>query len=196
MALTVKLTDATVQVGGNFQQALGFVKRIDGRTFDGTTKTWSVPVDLKAFRRLCSLPLDIIAGGGVQAGRHITRYGSVYDRNEWEAKQATPAAVEAATASFPSQFAALEQELAGRVAACGFAPHLVPRITSIIASMQLEEMEEVGQVRYSTPERREQTHEINKWYGDEWIKIHEREQDAATMAEEAVFVRYGVIDPQ
>jgi hypothetical protein len=38
MAITVKLNDMTVTVGGDFQSALAFVKSFNGRRFDAATK--------------------------------------------------------------------------------------------------------------------------------------------------------------
>lgn len=92
MGIKVNLTDGQVELGGDFWRALAFVKAIEGRSYDGPTKTWTVPMTLQEFdSKNHAFPMDVLVGNSSnrnQTGAHHTRYGNVYTRDEWDANKA------------------------------------------------------------------------------------------------------------
>jgi hypothetical protein len=82
--IQVKLEHETVYIGGNFQDALKFVKGFEGRTYNPETKTWTVPISKKEFLKSAafhSLPVDL------SNGDHQTAYGNIHEADMWNTEK-------------------------------------------------------------------------------------------------------------
>jgi hypothetical protein len=194
MAITVKLQNGTVSVGGEFKTALAFVKSLPGRRFDGATKTWTVAMGLEDFGKRCRLPYDILAGQNSQArlqsGNHVTRYGTAYTRSEWDANKAVWVAERKISAEFGDKFSALKRELRDRLEGIGLSDRAVDFLMARENIFSIEELEERGAVKFSSEERRAAVLAVAKWYGDEFVKLGDAERDAIETEQERIFARY------
>jgi hypothetical protein len=154
MAITVKLTDATIALGGDWNGALAMVKSIAGRSYDGQAKTWALPLDLKAFSaRAAGRPFDVLASATAhRAGEHVTRWGTRYGRNEWDAKRAVDAIqVPAALVAEAQQ----KRDAAERALIAVLGPNAakVRNLYDRFAG-DLDEAAELGYITFSSPARK------------------------------------------
>ena len=177
MAITVKLSDATISLGGDFATALACVKAVPGRAYDSATKTWSVPQTLLHFQAAArGLPIDVVSSAAGRSGQHITRYGNKYSAAEWDAKRAVDALV------VPSAIAARCQQREDAawqafVAVIGDEA----KARQIDAVLQrygsAEEAEEYGRIRFSSPARRAEIAAAWEQYLTEYLKSSEEGDD-------------------
>jgi len=178
MAITVKLSDATISLGGDFATALACVKGVPGRAYNGATKTWSVPQTLHQFQAVArGLPIDVVSSASAgRSGQHITRYGSKYSAAEWDAKRAVDALV------VPSAIAARCQQREDAawqsfVAVIGDEA----KARQIDAVLQrygsAEEAEEYGRIRFSSPARRTEIAAAWEQYLTAYLKASEEGDD-------------------
>jgi hypothetical protein len=186
MAITVKLTDTTVKVGGEFKEALATIKAQAGRTYDPATKTWTVPMSLADFRKVCSLPMD------VEDGRHITAYGNPYSRSEWDATKAARRESATAEQAVRSQHAAnyetIDAELVARLEAIN--PKGAAQLAKLIKDDALEAAENAGRIKFSSPARRDALHTIAAWYEQAIDEAVSAEWADVGAAEAAVASKY------
>ncbi len=193
MAITVKLQDGTVSVGGEFNRALSFVKGLTGRRFDGATRTWTVPMGLTEFGQRCSLPYDVLGGNGTghnASGNHVTRYGNAYSREEWTATKEARRAESRVADEFAPKFDALKAELCSRIQAAGLSDAAVKFLASGTHIFEIEDLEEMRAIKFSSAERRAAVLAVAKWYDGEYVKLHNAEQDAMEGERERIFEHY------
>lgn len=189
MAVMVKLNDATVSVGGDFNAALAYVKGFAGRRFDGATKMWIVPAALKDFTPIA--PMDIISGQ--RGGQHVTRYGTRYSSQEWRLEQElhnAQAPIEAVRASAAAQDAA-ERAL---VAALGMPEATVARMKGIElrCSGDWDEAVAAGWIKFSSPERRAAVETAFEAYHTAMCAALDIETAARQDVEQAIRERYEI----
>lgn len=199
MALTIKLQDATVSLGGEFSSALAFVKSLPGRKYDGATKTNSAAMTLKEFSaRAQGRPFDVqSAAQSHRSGEHVTRWGTRYSRNEWDAMRAADkAAGEAAHAARPQVEAAereIRAELQRRALENAPSAEIARKMAALVeADGGMSEAIERRLVKFSTPERESAWLAIDEWYWDAMWKAGEVERDAEAAARERVNDTYGI----
>lgn len=196
MGIKVQLQDAKVEIGGQFQEALKWVKSLPGRKYDPATKTWSVPMDLKAFRVACALPLNILSGS--QAGVHVTRYGNPYGGSEWAADRSGRKAEQDALRRHHSetyrQLAALKDELEQRIASLTMSERGKAFLAQFLVSSDddLADLEEDGRIAFSSEEVRTQAYAIEQWYADAVARIYFEEDAVASQAKYAAHARHGL----
>lgn len=180
--ITVNTTTGTVKVGGEFNQALTFIKGIQGRKFDSTTKIWNVPLTAQEFKkRMAGFPIEM------PNGEHVTRYGNHYANNEWTAKcEADKVSVthdEARRAVRQQMIAELSEWI--QADKIGF-------VANLIESFKLAEMMEYGKVAFSTPEKEAAILAIDDRYNAAMSKIIDAEEDEEAAMIERIYERYGV----
>jgi hypothetical protein len=191
MAIKIQLKDGMVEVGGDFQSALNFVKSFEGRNFDSATKTWSIPVSLQDFGRGCRFPYDVTSGhsnGRLASGSHVTKYGNSYSRDEWSAQvQARKAEAEISEA-FGDKFFALDAELRQRAEQIQLNPKVLPAITSYNFESRLE----MGSIKFATPAREVEVMALYHWYSDAKAALYEAQDDEVTTAKERIYEAAGI----
>ena len=195
MAIKVSLNDGIVEVGGNFQSALAFVKRQDGRKYDPTTKTWTVPQTVKEFIgwNNAGLPIDIVSGDNSNRygdGNHVTRYGNVYSRDEWDAQKEVWKAEGEIEAKYASEELENGRLFSEAMRSAGVSEEGIRMIRAHI--WDFEEVEGY-RLQFSSPERREQIFNIVEAYRkrqEEVWKKQENEQEARTVE---IYERGGIL---
>ncbi|HEU5013936.1 MAG TPA: hypothetical protein VFT66_15555 [Roseiflexaceae bacterium] len=198
--LTVKLTDATVQVGGDFQNALAFIKSFDGRRYDGATKVWTVPTTLKAFAARCSFPYDVAAASGDarhRSGEHVTRWGTRYRGDEWSAKREYAAMQPPAAliAEEQTKRDAAEQALIATLRGFGLDDNGIARLRGLYDRCMgnLSEAEALGKIRFSSPERRAAVEAAFDAYYDAWNNADEGVEDYMDYEHRRIHEKYGLL---
>ncbi len=177
----VVLTDGMVNIGGGFQEALSCVKVLPGRQYDPARKVWVVGLSLREFATRCWLPFDIENGIDtvrLSTGRHITRYGNSYSREEWDAVEEFHQAEGRIREEFAPRFATLRQEAIERLSAAGLSDQAIAFLMRSGAIFEVEFHEEIGQISFSSEERRAAVLSVAAWYGCEYEKLARAEQDA------------------
>ena len=148
MAITVKLQDQTVRVGGNFQGALRWVKGFQGRTYDPRTKTWTVPTTYVEFKKRSRFPLDI------DGGDHVTKYGNAYTRGEWNTNKAIWKSEEEVADKYFDEHAVNRDWLCNELQKIGVNEQGARYILARHETLDIEK--ECGRVQFSSPQRRKQ----------------------------------------
>lgn len=191
MGIKVKCTDGMIELGGDWGSALAKVKAINGRTYEPTTKTWSVPVELKHFNH-CGHPFDVLSGkmgtNRFESGAHHTRWGNVYSQNEWQAQKESDAASAEAAAPFVAQFENLKNEYRQKLEAIGLSLNGI----GAFFNWDFRGMIESGRVQFSSKEREQVIMALREEYEAAYCKIADDEQDAAECAREQVWEKYGI----
>ena len=180
--ITVSTKTGTVKVGGDFNQALTFIKNIAGRKFDGATKTWSVPLtaqELKA--KMSGFPVEM------PDGSHVTRYGNSYAANEWAAKCET----DKVSVTHQDARAAARQRMIEELGKW-IQGDKVAFVANLIESLHLTDMMEYGKVQFSSPEKKAAILAIDDQYNADMSKIIDDEDDEEAVAIERIHERYGV----
>lgn len=191
MAITVKLQDETVRVGGDFQAALSVVKSFRGARFDPATKVWSIPAGIKEFRQRCGLPLDLASGA------HVTRWGTRYGAGEWAAKQAS------ARITIPAEIMQqvdaaeqrAEQDLLGTLSSFGISDQaVIAKLRRLYSDFvgDLGEAETCGKIRFSNPTRRAALEAALEAYDEDWLKAQEIAEDYRAAEQRRIEEEYGV----
>ena len=199
MAINVQLIDALVQVGGNFQDALAFVKSFQHLPFDRERKLWTLPItDLKTFQARCTFPFDIAsASQSHRSGEHVTRYGTRYSRDAWEAKRASDALVppDALVDAAQANKAAAEAAFLASLRVFGYSDALIARLRSIYDRFvgDLDEAEELGYVTFPVPGRKQQIEAIFETYYDAMLKADECVQDWLAAKQYKIDDSYGML---
>lgn len=155
MAITVKLTDAMVSLGGDFAVALARVKAISGRAYESSTKTWSVPQTLLQFQKeISGLPFDVLsATNAARSGQHVTRHGNKYSSAEWAAKRAVDALV--VPAEIVARVEAREQAAWQAFVAVIGDEAKARQVSAVLQRYEsAAEAEEYGRIKFSSPARR------------------------------------------
>lgn len=198
MAINVQLIDALVQVGGNFQDALAFVKSFQHLPFDRERKLWTLPTtDLKTFQARCTFPFDIAsASQSHRSGEHVTRYGTRYSRDAWEAKRAFDALVppDALVDAAQANEAAAEAAFLASLRVFGYSDALIARLRSIYDRFvgDLDEAEELGYVQFSAG-RKQQIEKIFETYYEAMLKADECVQDWLAAKQYKIDDSYGML---
>lgn len=198
MAINVQLIDALVQVGGNFQDALAFVKSFQHMPFDRERKLWALPAtDLKTFQARCTFPFDIAsASQSHRSGEHVTRYGTRYSRDAWEAKRASDALVppDALVDAAQANKAAAEAAFLASLRVFGYSDALIARLRSIYDRFvgDLDEAEELGYVQFSAG-RKQQIEKIFETYYEAMLKADECVQDWLAAKQYKIDDSYGML---
>ena len=177
--ITVKTTTGTVQVGGEFNRALGQIKAINGRKFDSSTKTWSVPISAKELKAKVTLPIEM------PNGDHVTRYGNTYSHGEWQAEQEYKAVSVSHDDARQAVRQWLEEELSKWIAA-----DKVSQIASIIESTKLSALIENGTIR-ATAEKIAALYAIETGYYKRMEAVYQAEDAEAEMQRDAIAAKYG-----
>ena len=199
MAINVQLIDALVQVGGDFQSALAFVKSFQHMPFDRERKLWTLPItDLKTFQARCTFPFDIAsASQSHRSGEHVTRYGTRYTANEWAATRASDALVppDALVAQAQANEAAAEAAFLASLRVFGYSDALIARLRSIYDRFvgDLDEAEELGYVTFPVPGRKQQIEAIFETYYDAMLKADECVQDWLAAKQYKIDDSYGML---
>jgi hypothetical protein len=190
MAITVKLNDMTVTVGGDFQSALAFVKSFNGRRFDAATKTWIVPTTSKEFRQGCTLPLDL------GTGEHITSWGTRYSGSEWDAKHerdniTVPAGIVAQVAAAER---AAEQALIDTLRALGMNDATIAKLRGIHNRFHgdLDLAVEMGKIVFSSAARRQAIENAFEAWETAYLKAQDAADDYIAAEERRIDEKYGV----
>jgi hypothetical protein len=191
MAIRINLKDATVELGGNFNSALRFVKGFSGRKYDPTTKTWTVPTTISEFQKFNTFPTEIISGNGgnrYASGNHVTKFGNAYSRDEWDATQEAWSAKAEIASSTAKHEVALDSQVREKLSAIGLSDNAV----SLLASkpFDIEEMEEAGRIRFSSDERRAEIYAIIEWFRSEKVRVWQEEDNAVEAANERIWSKY------
>lgn len=190
MGIIVKLSDATVEVGGEFSSTLAFVKGLPSRRYNSADKTNSVTMTLAEFARSCGRPYDVRSAAQThRSGEHVTRWGTRYSRNEWDAKNEIAAAEKQIAQEFQPRYDALKAELRQRSTAIGLDARAVAMIER---AGELEMMIEAGRVQFRTDARRREVLALNDWYASAWNAIYEEEQDRAGDAAKQILEANGI----
>lgn len=125
MGIKVKLNDGKIEMGGGFNSTLAFVKSQPGRKYNPQTKIWTVPgktiADFDSLKT--GIPMDILESSHPQVrlaqGNHHTRYGNVYDRQEWEATQESYKTEAEIRTEYAKKFQDLDEQLGEELAQLG-----------------------------------------------------------------------------
>lgn len=201
MAVTVKLTNATVSLGGEFSSALALVKSLPGRRYDSATKVNMVSIGLKEFSAVAAvhgLPFDVQSSAeAFRSGEHVTRWGTRYSRDEWDAmREGDKAAAAAAQAARPQVVAAeaeVRAELQRRALENAPNAEIARKMAALVeADGGMGEALERGLVKFSTPERKAAWLAIDEWYWNAMWQAGEAERDAECAARERVAQQYGI----
>jgi len=195
MGIKVNLEDGMVEIGGNFQGALAFVKRQKGREYDPATKTWTVPQTIKDFVgwNRAGLPIDIMSGDNSNRygdGNHVTRYGNVYSRDEWDAQKEAWKAEGEIAAKYAPENAQNDRLFAEALREVGVSEKGIRMIRAYI--WDLEEVEGY-RIKFSSPERRKQIYAIVEAYRkrqEEIWESQEAEEEARTIE---IYERGGIL---
>lgn len=189
MAITVKLTDATVSVGGDFGRALSFIKGLPGRRYDGATKTNSVALSLADFRAaaLHGYTFEIVSGAN--AGAKVAQHGNVYTRSERDAYGATRDAEKRIAAEYAPRFDALDAELRRRATEAGIPAQVV----GWIERFEIEDMVECGRLQFSSDARRQQVETLGAWYDRAYHALYQERDDVRDTAERDIYAQYGIV---
>lgn len=159
MAITIKLEDATISLGGRFEDALALVKRLAPRNaFDRNTKVWTLPLTLVEFNRQHAFPMDVLtAASPARSGQHITRYGTRYSGEEWSAKKAIDAirVPDEIMARCAAKLAAAEQAFLTETGMTQQQAHQVRALWMRFVG-DFDEAEAFGKIRFSSPARKAQ----------------------------------------
>ena len=193
MAIKVKLQDGKIQVGGNFNAALAYVKGKDGRRYDVAAKTWTVPATVESFMRNCSLPTEILEGDGSARygdGNHVTKWGNVYSGEEWDAQKDVWAAEKRIGGDHASQYEASRKRFQADLAALGMSGAAARMLESHIWDC---EDAEGYRLKFSSQARRDEVFAVVEARRGRDCAIGEAE-DAVTDAErERIFSAVGVL---
>lgn len=197
MAITVKLNDATISLGGDFAGALALVKSITGRCYDATNKTWTVPQDLKTFSSWASgLPFDVLSGPAHRSGEHVTCWGTRYARNEWDAKTAKNniQVPDALADEAHAKRDAAEQALDATLRSFGMDDRAIARLRGLYTQFagDLGEAEEYGRIQFSSAERRAAVEIAFETYYRDWLKADEAVEDFIAAEERRIDEAHGV----
>lgn len=177
MAITVKLSDATISLGGDFAFALACVKGVPGRAYDSATKTWRVPITLLQFQGVArGLPIDVVSSAAGRSGQHITRYGNKYSAAEWDAKRAVDALV---VPSAIAQRCQQREDAAWQAFVAVIGDEAKARQIDAVLQRygSAEEAEEYGRIRFSSPARRAEIAAAWEQYLTEYLKSSEEGDD-------------------
>ena len=167
--ITVKLQDQTVRVGGDFQAALRWVKGFQGRTYDPQAKTWTIPTTYVEFKKASRFPLDI------DGSDHVTKYGNVYSRDEWDTNKAIWKTQQEVADKFFDEHASNRHWLQEELRSIGVSEQGIRYINA--RHWDLEMDIDSGRIQFSTPQRHEQVLALVE-------KFHKME-DATSAQEEA-----------
>ena len=180
--ITVSTKTGTIKVGGDFNQALTFIKGIQGRKFDGATKTWNVPLTAQELKtRMSGFPVEM------PNGDHVTRYGNRYARNEWDAK----CEAEKVNVTHDENRRAVRQQMIAELGEWIQADKIA-FVANLIESFQLAGMMEYGKVKFSTPEKEAAILAIDDRYNAAMSKIIDAEEEEEAAKIERIYERYGV----
>lgn len=181
MAIRVQLTDATVDVGGKFDEVIAFIRRLPGRRY--SDKVNHVELTLKEFARQCGYPYDVVnATDAHRAGQHVTRYGTRYGRGEWNAKKEIEGIEAEVNNQFAARYDALDADLKAQVASLG----LDPRIIDVLRRGDLSELVEAGRVCFTSKEREEAIFTLEKWYFRSLTDLDGERGDVAASATQSI----------
>lgn len=179
MAVRVELTDATIELGGSFEEAKSRAKGWGGKWMP-ETKTWKVGKTLKE-TQFCNFPMTIVSGKDdsprYASGNHITRYGNAYSQSEWQAYQATLKNEREVEHEFTPRFEALKAQVAVRLAEI-FDSQTAAKVAAIIVKGDLSDLVAAGAIKFSSQEKRDAVFAIDGWHSDAWTALH-REMDEA-----------------
>lgn len=199
MAISVKLNDAEIRLGGEFGSALAFVKGFTGRSYDGQAKAWTVPMTLLDFQKSASgrFPIDVLsAANAARSGQHITKYGNKYSANEWSAKREYDAVrlPDALTAEARAREAAAEQALVEALKGFGMGDETIAKLRFIEQRFHgdLAEAEEYGKIRFSSAERREAIESAFARYWSDYLKAGEAVEDFLDAEQRRIDEKYGI----
>lgn len=191
MAIRVKLSDATIELGGNFNSALQFVKGFSGRKYDPATKTWTVPTSISEFQKHNRFPTEILSGNGgnrYASGNHVTKFGNAYSRDEWDATQEARSVEAKVAADFAKEKVALDSQFRQRLADIGLSENAIGLLAS--KPFDTEEMEEAGRIHFSSDERRTEIYAAIKWFRSEMERVWRAEDSAVEAANERIWSKY------
>ena len=184
--IRVKLQDAMIRVGGNFQEQKGRIKG-SGARWNPTTKVWESTRLLKDW---LITPYDIEQGA--ESGDHVTRYGTHYSGAEWSYLKGVQEVTATVAQTFHPRREGLKQALREQLSAIGLPAEAVSFVSRAIEQARLASYEDVGRLQYSTVERGGQIHRIDEHY---WEALHELtmdEMDAQAAAEERLADHLGL----
>lgn len=187
MGIKVQCTDGTIELGGEFSSSLARVKAIAGRKYDSATKVWLVPVEMKYFSY--GTPFDVLSGNTTpryQSGSHHTRYGNVYDRQEWDEFQGAEAATRKVANEYAPKFEELEKRYTRQLIEAGIPQKHV----GAILTHRFPDAVEYGRIQFSTPERKATTLAIYEAWETEYSNLVQAESEAQEAAREQ-FYNYG-----
>jgi len=81
--IKVHTQNERVEVGGNFQEALQMIKAIEGREYNPSTKTWTIPLTTQEFLKHAAfyrIPVDTNEF-------HYTSYGTPWENEDWNTQK-------------------------------------------------------------------------------------------------------------
>lgn len=176
----------TVQVGGDFGRALGFVKSLPGARFDGQRKVWTVQATAAEVAQACgvrNIPCDL------PDGTHRTAYGNGYSRREWDAQAEMRRAETRVSQEMAPDFAAVEtwlDEQLATYAGPGAPTDHVRRIHQWIINAELDEAIENSDLRFRSDARRDALLAIAKDYDERWLAVANEEMNRKQAAVEKI----------
>jgi len=195
MAIKVNLKDGVIEVGGNFQNALAFIKRQDDRKYDPATKTWTIPQTIKEFidYNRTGFPIDILSGDNSNRygdGNHVTRYGNVYGCDEWDAQKEAWKAEGEIEAKYQSDKTENDRLFSEALREVGVSEKGIRMIRAHI--WDLEEVEGY-RIKFSGPERREQIFAIVEAYRERQEEIWRKQEDEQEARTVEIYERGGIL---
>lgn len=195
MGIKVKFNDGLVEVGGEFTEALAWVKSLQGRKYDSSTKTWSCPAEMQATMRYCSFPYDVLAGDGsngkYRSGNHVTKYGSVYSREEWQ--QAQEIRSIQLEGDYSRQLDDAYGQLLAELRATGALEKVVVGIACEIQDgNSIAWLEEAGKIVFTSLDRRQAFVAAEEKYFEAIARISRAEGDELATKEELIFEKYDI----
>ena len=189
MGVKVKLTDGEVELGGNFQSALSFVRGFTGRSHDPSTKTWTIPITLKEFGKHNSFPTEVLGSKGRHgryvAGNHITKYGTVYSADEWDANKRAWKAEAEISSGFSGSYQDAESKFRQALAEIGVSQQGISVL--VRNTWDLEEMVEFGRIKFASQEHERQVMAAVESYRQALEQTGQQEDDAIAAAQENIF---------
>lgn len=171
MTIKIKGLDFSGEIGGQFQDALDFVKGLKSRRFNEATRTWLIDLTKEEFRgRVMGRPLPM----DYDDGTHRTAWGNTHQAREWTDR---------------SRFSAREKKHEDRVDALRaelqkpVAAELLLRISAFVegrsqaqglgtSAAAVKAMEQairtlsLDRLRFATEARQVEAEAIQTWYGN------------------------------
>jgi len=175
--IKVNLKNGEVKVGGDFWKALEFVKAQTGRTYDSSTKTWTVPQTIEEFaaRGKYRFPMDVKQD-------HVTKYGTRYTGEEWGAMKRSWKVESEIRSEHSDGIDMVKNQMKAELETLGVSE----RGANFIATnyYDLEMYEERGMIKFESPERRARVSAVIGKYEPRLLALM-REEDEAVMNEQA-----------